>query len=133
MTAPLERVIEQDAAAVGATAEGSTIVGQAPFDATVTRVAYIANSAITGAADDNRTVALINKGADGTGTTSIASLTFANGTDADADDDTPLTLSSTAAYLNVSKGDTLLWTSTHHGTNGMADPGGLVQVTLNRR
>lgn len=133
MTAPLQRVLEQDVPAVGTAGnDANTIVTQAPFDCTVTLVEYVPGAAITGATTNNRTVALVNKGQAGSGTTSVASLVFDNGVNATANNEKSVTLTATAADLNLSAGDTLLWTSTHNGT-GITDPGGLVRVTLARR
>ena len=132
MSAPLVRVIEQDVPAVStAGSSDDTVIGQAPFAGTVTEVKYIAEAAVTGAATNNRTVSLVNKGQAGAGTTTVASLTFASGTNAVANDDTTVTLSGTAANLVVAEGDTLQWRSVANGT-GLADPGGLIRITLSR-
>ncbi|PRX95577.1 hypothetical protein [Allonocardiopsis opalescens] len=131
--APLQRVIEADVPAVStAGATDDTVIGQAPFDCTVTSVEYVPEAAITGAATNNRAVSLVNKGADGAGSTTVATLTFGSGTNAAANDDRDLTLSGTAANLNLAAGDTLQWRSVPNGT-GMADPGGIVRVTVERR
>ncbi len=132
MTAPLERVLEQDVPAVGTAGnDDDTIIGQAPFAGTVTKVEYVPEAAITGAATNNRTVSLVNKAADGTGTATVASLNFASGVDAAANDEKAITLSATAANLVVAAGDTLQWRSIHIAT-GITDPGGIVRVTLSR-
>lgn len=133
MTAPLQRVIESDVPAVSTAGNSDdTVLGQAPFDCTVVDVEYVPESAITGAATNNRTVSLINKGQDGTGVVVVATLTFGSGTNAAANDDTTVTLSGTAANRNLTAGDTLQWRSVANGT-GIADPGGLARVTVNRR
>lgn len=133
MTAPLQRVLEQDVPAVGTAGnDATTIVTQAPFDCTVTLVEYVPGAGITGAATNNRTVGLVNKGQAGSGTTSVASLVFDNGVNATANNEKAITLTATAADLNLAAGDTLLWTSTHNAS-GITDPGGLVRVTLSRR
>lgn len=130
--APLVRVIEQDVPAVGTAGnDQSTIVCQAPFAGTVTAVEYVPASGITGAATNNRTVSLVNKGAAGSGTTSVASLVFDNGVNATANNEKAITLSGTAANLEVAQGDTLLWSSVHNAS-GITDPGGLVRVTISR-
>jgi len=132
MSAPLVRVIEQDVPAVSTAGNSDdTVIGVAPFAGTVTEVKYIAEAAVTGAATNNRTVSLVNKGQAGAGTTTVASLTFASGTNAVANDDTTVTLSGTAANLVVAEGDTLQWRSVANGT-GLADPGGLIRITLSR-
>jgi hypothetical protein len=133
MTAPLIRVIEADVPAVGTAGnDDDTVLTQVPFDCAVTAVEYVAEAAITGAATNNRTVSLVNKGQAGSGTTTVASVTFGNGTNAAANDERALTLSATAADLNLAQGDTLQWRSIHNGT-GITDPGGLVRVTVARR
>lgn len=111
--------------------DASTPAVEAPFDGTVTGVTYVPAATITGAATNNRTVSLVNKGQDGSGTTVVASLNFGNGTNAAAFDEKAITLSVTAADLVVAAGDELAWLSTHIGT-GITDPGGRVEVTFSR-
>ena len=132
MTAPLQRVHEQDVPAVSTAGnDEDTIVTQAPFAGTVTAVEYVPEATITGAATNNRTVSLVNKGQDGTGTATVASQTFGAGVNATADNENAVPLSGTPANLVVAAGDTLLWRSVHVGT-GITDPGGLVRVTISR-
>lgn len=132
MSAPLVRHIEQDVPAVTTAGNSDdTVLGTVPFAGTITEVKYIPESAVTGAATNNRTVSLVNKGQAGSGTATVASLTFSNGTNAAANDDTTVTLSGTAANLVVAEGDTLQWRSVAVGT-GIADPGGVVRVTISR-
>lgn len=131
MTAPHIRTIEQDVPAVSAGSDQNTVVLECQFQGTVTSVTYIPASTITGAATNNRTLSLVNKGAAGSGNTSIASLTFNNGTNATGNVETAVALSGTAANLNVAQGDVLQWQSVHNGT-GIADPGGLIRVTISR-
>lgn len=132
MSAPLQKVIEADVPAVSTAGNSDdTVIGQAPFACTVTDVEYVPESAITGAATNNRTVSLVNKGQDGSGSTVVATLTFGSGTNAAANDDTTVTLSATAANKVLAAGDTLQWRSVANGT-GIADPGGLARITLSR-
>lgn len=131
-TAPYVRVIEADVPAVSTAGnDDDTVVGQAPFDGVVAKVEYVPESAITGADTNSRTVSLVNKGQAGSGSTTVASLALTNGVNAAASDEKTITLSGTAANLNVTAGDTLLWRSVHVGT-GITDPGGLVRITLSR-
>lgn len=131
-TAPFVRVIEVDVPAVSTAGnDDDTVVGQAPFDCTVTAVEYIPEAAITGAATNNRTVSLINKGQAGSGSTTVATLTFDNGVNATAYNERAITLSGTAANLVLAAGDTLQWRSIHVAS-GIADPGGVVKITLSR-
>ncbi|MEU5853947.1 hypothetical protein ABZ799_01345 [Nocardiopsis dassonvillei] len=132
-SAPLVRVIEQDVPAVDTAGDSEdTVLGQAPFDCTVTAVEYIPEAAVTGAATNHRTLSVVNKGSDGAATTTVASLSFAAGTNADAYDVRALSLSGTAANLDLDAGDTLQFRSVAVGT-GITDPGGLVRVTVERR
>lgn len=133
-SAPLVRVIDANVPAVSTAGnDDDTIVGQAPFNCTVTAVEYVPEAGITGAATNHRTFSLVNKGAAGSGSTTVASLAFDSGSvTATANNERAITLSGTAANLDLTAGDTLLWRSVHIGT-GITDPGGLVRVTVARR
>ena len=132
-TAPYVRVIEENVPAVSTAGNDDDVVlTQAPFDCTVTLVEYVPEASITGAATNHRTVSLVNKGQAGSGTTTVASLTFDSGVNATAYNERAITLSSTAANLDLTAGDTLQWRSIHVGT-GITDPGGIVRVTVSRR
>ncbi|MFJ9012341.1 hypothetical protein [Streptomyces canus] len=130
-SAPLQRVIEVDVPAAATAVSDDSVVAQAPFDCTVTSVQYIPEAAITGAATNNRTVTLVNKGQAGSGSTTVATLTFDSGINGTANDEKTITLSGTAANLVLASGDTLLWRSIANGT-GLADPGGLARITVTR-
>jgi hypothetical protein len=131
-TAPYVRVLEVDVPAVSTAGnDDDSVVAQAPFDCTVTAVEYVPEAAITGAATNNRTVSLVNKGQAGSGSTTVASLNFDNGVNATANNERAITLSATAANLVLAAGDTLQWRSIHIGT-GITDPGGLVRITISR-
>lgn len=132
-TAPFVRVIEADVPAVSTAGnDDDTVLFQAPFNCTVTTVEYVPEGAITGADTNSRTLSLVNKGAAGSGSTSVASLALTSGVNATAYNEKAITLSGTAANLDLTAGDTLLWRSVHVGT-GITDPGGLVRVTVARR
>lgn len=96
---------------------------------TVSVVTYAPNADITGAATNNRTFNLINKGQDGNGTTVIATLNFGNGVNASDFDEKTIPLSGVADNLVVAAGDILAWQSDAINT-GIADPGGLVNVEV---
>lgn len=128
--APLVRREVAQMPAVAAGSDGKVVL-RAPFAGTVTSVAYVPTADITGADTNSRTLAATNKGSDGTGTTQIASLALTNGNDMSDYDENAVTLSGTAANLSVDEGDVIAFTSTHVGT-GLADPGGLVIVTISR-
>ena len=132
MSAPLTRVIERNVPAVGAALSDDTVIGQAEFDATVSAVQYIPETTITGAATNNRRVELRNAGQTGAGVVTPATLTFGAGTNAAGNDERVIPLSAAPADLTIVAGDTLVWRSLPVGT-GIADPGGLVRITLSRR
>jgi hypothetical protein len=129
--APLNKSLTGDIDALGATADGTTPLGAAPFAGTVASVIYIPSVAITGANTNTRTLNLINKKQDGTGSTVVATLALASGVNPAAFDETPLTLSGTAANLVVAEGDVLAFQSVH-ASSGLADPGGEVRVKITR-
>ncbi len=106
----------------------NTNVFIAPSDLTVTAVTYAPVTAITGANTNTRSVSLVNKGAAGAGTTVIATIQYNSGVNAAAADENTVTLSGTPASLVVTAGDLLQWQSTAVGT-GIADPGGLINIT----
>lgn len=115
-----------------AATDGTQTIGDAPEDATVTGVTFSFDAAVTGDATNNRTLVVRNAGQDGTGTTTVATLAFGAGVNAAAGDEVAATLSGTPANLNVAAGDVLEVVETHGGT-GLANPGGVVEVTLARR
>jgi len=112
-------------------ADGSAPLFRAPFAAIISAVYFVAAALLTGADNDSRTIQLVNKGQNGAGATVIASLAFTNGISAAAFDERALTLSATAADLVVAEGDMLAVVSTHVG-NGLADPGGIIEVKFGR-
>jgi len=74
----------------------------------------------------------VNKGSTGAGNTVVATIQYNSGVNATAADENTVTLSGTPANLNLTAGDILQWQSTAVGT-GIADPGGLVCVTVSAR
>lgn len=117
---------------VAADADGAPPAIRAPFAGTITGVTYTAKAAVTGNDTETRTLAIANKGQAGIGTTAVASLALVTDTNLVANDEKAITLSATAANLVVAEGDILAFTSTHGGTTGLADPGGLLIVTFTR-
>jgi hypothetical protein len=103
------------------------IVGAGPVG-TVTGVTYMANAAIAGANSNTRNVQLVNVTQ---GNLVVANLQFNSGVNAAEGVETLIALSGTPANLNVNLGDVLEWQSLHVGA-GLADPGGLVRVTITR-
>lgn len=110
----------------------TSIIAEAPYNLTVEAVTYVPDAAITGANTNTRLHRVVNRGADGTGSTVVASLQYNSGVNAPAGDERTITLSGTAANLNVDQGQILAFESNAVGT-GIADPGGLVQVDVSRR
>lgn len=130
MTAPFGTTLTRAAAPMAtAGTDLSTVAFIVPRAGTVTAVTYTTVTAITGAATNKRDVSLINKGQAGAGSTVIATLSFDTGINTVAYDEKPITLSGTPANLVVAAGDVLQWLSDAIGT-GIADPGGLVAVTI---
>jgi hypothetical protein len=118
---------DHDAQATAATDETFGI-GEAQFDATVTEVGLIPDAALTADATNNRTFTVVNKGQDGSGNTTIATLvTNVAGGNWVAFDEKLFTLSGTAASLVVAAGDVIDCVETHGGT-GVAHP--RMQVTV---
>lgn len=130
--APLNVKLEDTVPALAAGADGDQVIGEVPFDASVSDVSYTPEANITGDDTDTRTFELVNKGADGSGTTVVASLAMETGTDATAFDESEVTLSEVEGATDVSSGDVLVFVSTHAGDTGLADPGGKVQIELSR-
>lgn len=131
MASPFSRIIERSVGPAATGADLSTVIGPAPCSGTVSKVEYFPLATITGAATDNRAVAVVNAGQAGSGTTSVATLAFGSGSNATGLATKTVTLSGTAGNLAVVEGDVLKWDSTHVGT-GIADPGGLLRVTILR-
>ena len=107
----------------------NTVAFIAPRAGTVTAVTYSTVTAITGANTNTRSVTLVNKGQAGAGAVTVATLQFDSGVNTVAADEKTITLSATPANLVVAAGDVLQWQSLHLAT-GIADPGGLVAVTI---
>jgi len=130
--APLTQKHTLETVARAATADATLPVFIAPFAGTVSAISYTAVAAVTGAATDTRTLTLVNKGAAGDGTTVVGTLALVNAVDLVAFDEKALTLSVVAGATTVAAGDVLAFVSTHGGSSGLADPGGLVTVKVTR-
>jgi hypothetical protein len=124
----LTKTSQVDAAAVGV--DTQTVVCEAPFAGSVSRVTYTPVTTITGANTNSRTLTVTERGATGVGSTNVATLALVSGVNAAADAEKALTLSA-AANLVVAAGDVISFESTHVGT-GIADPGGQVLVEFTR-
>lgn len=117
--------------AVAAAIDASVAAFRAPFPGKVTKLVYVPNAAIVGANANTRTLSLKNRGQAGAGATVVASLALTAGVNAAAFDEKAITLSVTAADLVVAEGDILSAESIHTGT-GLADPGGLYYIEIER-
>lgn len=131
MSAPLINKVQATIPALGAAVAGDQVVGEAPFDGTVTAVTFTPEAAMTGDGTNNRTLTLQNKGQAGSATTAVATLAFTAGNNGVAFDEKAFVLSGTAANLNIVEGDILAVVETVGGT-GLANPGGRIEVTLSR-
>lgn len=129
--APFVRDIATIVPNVAAGSTDTSTIGKAPFAGTVTAVTFVPDAGMTGNDTNYRTVNIINKGDDGSGTTVVATLAFTSGTNATAFNETTITLTGTAADLVVEAGDVLAWNSVHTAS-GIVDPGGLVTVSISR-
>lgn len=105
---------------------------RAPFDATVTRVAYSPAALMTGAAANNRFLRLRNRGQAGSVGVTIAERELVGGQNPAAFDEYNITLTAPATNQDVAAGDIIEWFSDAQGT-GIADPGGVVVVEFTRR
>lgn len=132
-TAPLVATMQvQVPAQATAATDQQTVAFRAPFDATVTRVAYAPSAAMTGAATNNRFLRLRNRDFSGAVGVTIAERELLAGQNPAAFDEYDITLSATTANRDVDSGDIIEWFSDAQGT-GIADPGGVVIVEFTRR
>lgn len=133
-TAPFTQVLKATIPAPSAanTAQ-DTVIAEAPFDCEVTEVTFISEGAVTANATNYRTLRVVNKGTDGSGSTVVASLALDTPTTDDlaAKDEKAIPLSSTAADLEVDQGSVLIFDETV-ASAGVAHTGGQVQVTISR-
>jgi hypothetical protein len=122
--------IEFDPAAALETKSGAE---RAPFAGVVQAVRLLPLAAVTGAASPaSRTYTLVNRGQNGAGSTAIATLALTSGVNLVAFDERALTLSGTAANLNVAEGDVLELRSAAVGGTGLVDGGGTAVVEIAR-
>lgn len=127
-TGPSVEFYHLDIDPVSAANDATKDAGVAEISGAVLNVWYTPASAVTGADTDTRTLSLINKGTDGSGTTVVAMLDLTEGNDLVAHKANAIPLSETAEDLDVEGGSVLEWTSTHAGSTGLADPGGVVTI-----
>lgn len=125
------RSIQAMVPAAAAGADTTQVIGLAPYAGKVTAVEYIPDAAVVGANTNTRTLAVVNGGQAGAGSTSVASLALASGTNLTSEAQNAITLSGTPSHLVVAANDELVWNSTH-AASGLADPGGLVIISFTR-
>lgn len=132
MTAPFNSGVTRNTipVATAGNSQATVVYGPAPRAGTVASVTFVPLATFTGANTNTRLFRLVNKGSNGAGTTVVATLQMDSGVNASAYQARTITLSGTPANLNVATGDVLAWESNAVGT-GLADPGGLVSVTIN--
>ncbi len=132
-TAPLVEAIEATVPAATKEAVQDQVIGEAPFAGTVTGVTIVPEAAGTANATNFRTFRVVNKGADGSGSTVVAS--FATDTpttdDLKAFDEKAVALSATAANLVVKEGDVLVADETK-AAEGLAHSGYRIRVEISR-
>lgn len=127
-TGPEIEFYHLDVAAANAGSDTAKDAGVAEMSGEVLSVWYTPASAVTGANTDTRTISLINRGTDGLGTTVVATLALTSGNNLVAHKANEIPLSETAEDRDVEGGAVLAWTSTHAGSTGLADPGGVVTI-----
>lgn len=113
---------------VAAASDADQTIAEMEFDGDLTGASYTPEANITGNSTESRTLTIVNKGSDGNGTTVMATLAFTTGVNATDFNESAFTLSAVDGATNFSEGDIIALVSTHVGSSGLADPGGLVQL-----
>lgn len=98
----------------------------APYNLTVTAVTFTSTATITGAATNNFKARVRNR-TTGAGDVEVAGLTFDNAINATAYVPKAVTVSATAANLNIATGDVVSVEKIVNGT-GLAMPDGLLTI-----
>jgi hypothetical protein len=105
----------------------------APANCTITSIDWVPAAAVTGDNTNYFSLAVQNKGTAGSGSTAVTSTkAYTTGTDSVAHDGEALTLSATAANLNVASGEVLALVRTV-AASGLAQPDGLVRIGFKYR
>jgi hypothetical protein len=123
-------VLEATVPAVAADADADQVIAEVPRDGKVIEVTYVPEGNVTGDSTESRHLTVVNKAADGNGTTVVASLDFDTGVNATDFNEIAFTRSAVAGATTVEAGDVLAFVSTHEGETGLADPGGRVTVKV---
>lgn len=130
-TAPFTRTLEATIPAATIAANVDQAITEAPFDATVTKVALVPEAAVTGDNTNTRTFTLVNKGQAGAGTTVVATLALTTGVNLVAFDEKLFTLSVVAGATSVVAGD-VLQVNEVTAASGLAHSGGRVIIEFTR-
>lgn len=117
--------------ALGAAVAGDQTVGKAPYAGVLAAASFTPEANVTGDNTNTRTLTIVNKGADGNGTTVMATLALATGVNLTDFNEQAFTLSGTPANLVVAEGDVLAVAEAVAGS-GLANPGGLVRLEISR-
>lgn len=128
---PFKKTVTADIPSATIAAAAASVVGEAPFAGTVSAASLTFEANVTGDNTNTRTLTLINKGADGNGTTVVATLALTTGVNPADFDETPMTLSVVAHATEVVAGDILALIETV-GASGLVNPGAALQVTFAR-
>jgi len=107
------------------------ILFRAPFACTVTAVEFTPNTTQAGANTNYFTLTIYNR-TTGAGSTSVASLDFTSGTDLTTLTPKTITVSGTAANLNLAAGD-VVTAKKVVTASGLACPAGSVRVSFKAR
>jgi hypothetical protein len=109
MSVFVQKLAEADIPATAAASSvPETVLGEVPFDATVTEATIVSEAALTAADATARTLTIYNRGQAGAGTTVVATLvTNLAGGNWVANDEKSFTLTATTADRNVTAGDIL--------------------------
>jgi hypothetical protein len=131
-SSPLVRTVEVELPASTILATTSENV-RSPFAGTVQAVRYLPLASVTGAASpSSRTLSLVNRGQDGSGSTVVASLALVATVNLVAFDEKTITLSAVAGATTVAEGDVLEFRSAAVGGTGLVEGGGTAIVEIAR-
>jgi hypothetical protein len=128
--APRTQVIRCDHPAVATGTSKEDPIGRADGAGFLNRVRFVPQAGITGVNTNTRRIDIVNRGQSGAGSTVIATLQFNSGTNGTAFDE--LAIPVTDANDTMADGDIISINSVAVGT-GLADPGGLVILEIDRQ
>lgn len=114
-----------------ATTSYDQILAVADWDGELSAASFAPEASITGNTTNTRTLTIVNKGADGTGTTVMATIAFITGNNGVAYVPKDFVLSVVEGATSFEAGDSIA-VSSAYAASGLADPGGLVKASLSR-